>query len=327
MKKRLLLALSVTALLLTACGSNSAYESDYSYAAKASEESYFDNSYSENYAVAEEYTEDSNYDMAEYDDAVGNYGKKLVHDYNINIQAVDFDEAKKTIDKKINECNGYVENSSINNYDTSSHLSMTIRIPQERAIEFLSDAAESGNVTYQSESTTDKTLEYVDVDSRMKSYKQELEVMEDLAKRAETVDELLQIENNIADLRGQIDSFQSQLNSIDNRVSYATIYLELTEVETYSYSKPSFWLNIVTGLSDSLERSGEMIGDFIIGIPVFITGLILFLIPFSIVVFLIVKIVKFCIKSGVIKSKKKKNVSDVAANAENKVIQDEKTDN
>lgn len=313
MKTRFVLALSMVAVMLTACGS------EYEVA-----ESKASNSY---YTAGEAYTDDSYYSedlfeinssssarsadtTGEYDEAVGDYGKKLVHNYTISIQTTDFDNAKADIEKKINECGGYIENSSVSNYDLSSTLSMVIRIPQEKAEEFLYDASKSGNVTYQSENTTDKTLEYVDVDSRMKSYKQELEVMEELAKKAESVDELLQIENNIANLRGQIDSYQSQLNSIDNKVSFATISLDLTEVERYSYVKPGFWANVASGLSDSFIESADMIGDFIIRIPVFITGLILFLIPFAIVVFLVVRVIRLCTKKGLIKFKRKKKTDD-----------------
>ena len=298
MKKRLLPILIISAVVLSGCGDSS---SDYSmktdsYTAAEEAADYYDNGMS--------YSEDSA--SIEYDDAVGDYGKKLIHNYSINIQTTEYDTVTEGINKKIAECGGYIESSNMNNYDNSRRLSIMIRIPQEKAEEFLDYAGTAGNVTYSSENTTDKTLEYVDIDSRMKSYKQEIEVMEGLAKRAESVSELIEIENNIADLRGRIDSFQSQLNSIDNKVSYSTIDMNVDEVERYSYVKPGFWANVGEGLKDSLDEVGDMVSGFIVGIPIFIVGFILFLIPFSLVIIVLVSLFRLCKKLSLFGKSKKK---------------------
>ena len=333
--KKYVLPLVLGSLLLGGCGSSeSSYATsetplykgesngfvgsmqDSAMYEEVAEESYYDD-YDSQYG-------DSGADSAE--EAINNHGKKLVHTYNLSVQTTDYDEVVSAIDNRIAQYDGYVESSNMNNYDDSRNLSMTIRVPQEKAEKFLDYIGENTNVKNRSENTVDKTLDYVDVDSRMNSYKQELEVMEDLAKRAETVTELLEIENNIAEIRGQIDSYQSQLNSIDNRVSFATIYLDLSEVKEYTYTDPSFIEKIVSGLADSFGEVGDMIVGFIVAIPIFLVGFILFLIPASIVIVVIVLIVKLIIKITNKNSVKNKTV-DVKSETINDVIIENSEDN
>lgn len=322
MKKEHILSILAASLilssgLLSGCGS-SATSSDVMYQKGESNAAYAEEAVAyDDYDYSDPYSQEMS-SGENYDEAINDHGKKLVHTYNISVQTTEYDKIMSSINSKISQYEGYVESSDMNSYDERRHINMTIRIPQKNATAFLDYVGESTNVNSQSESTVDKTLDYVDIDSRMNSYKQELEVMEELAKKAETVTELIEIENNIAQLRGQIDSYQSQLNSIDNKVSYATIYIDINEVKEYTYSDPTFGEKIKEGLAESFGKIGDMVAGYIVAIPVFLVGLVLLLIPAALIIFIIVMVIK-----TIVKIVNGKNVSNSAKN--NKI--DNKTEN
>lgn len=298
MKIRLFLPIIFVSIMLVGCGSSynsadasSSYDgsmksvgttNDYNVA--ATEELAYDD--------LEETPAEGNFDSQSGIDDYNKYEKKIVYTYNITVQTQEFDTLKDALYERVQQFGGFVESSYLDSYD-SRVLSMTVRLPQEKATEFLDFIGESGNVTSQSESATDRTLEYVDIDSRLNSYNEELKTLEGLSKQAETVTELLEIENTIAEVRGNRDSLQSQLNNIDDKVNYSTIYLDLREVVEYTYSQPTFLEKIASGWSMSMSRIADMISDFIVAIPVFLVGLILFAIPAAIILFVAIKIIIF----------------------------------
>lgn len=292
-----ILAISALALLLTGCGSSDSAAENMLRADKAVAGNGFASSYE---MPAEEYYEEAAVNESgmatTHDEAVQKKGKKLIYNYDLSIQTQDFEPMVENVYSKINELGGYVESSNTSSYSDEQSINMTVRLPQDAADDFLNYVGSVGNVTSRSESVTDRTLEYVDMDARMNAYKDELNNLRALSQKAETVDELLQIENAMADVRGRIDSYQSQLNSIDDKVNYSTVSLYISEVKRYSYTKPGFWEKIAEGLAGNVDVISDMVTEFIISVPVFLVGFILFMIPFTLVLLVLVKVFQVIFK-------------------------------
>ena len=53
----------------------------------------------------------------------------------------------------------------------------------------------------------------------------------DILSNAETIEQIIALEQRWSQVRYEINSLGSQLRLLDNKVDYATVYLDLSEVE------------------------------------------------------------------------------------------------
>ena len=84
--------------------------------------------------------------------------------------------------------------------------------------------------------------------------------------------DLLQIEGRLTDVRYELESVTSQLRVYDNLVDYATIHLNLSEVQEYTpVEEETLWQRISGGFVESLKNLGnffvELFVALIVGLP------------------------------------------------------------
>lgn len=296
MKKKTFLATLVAAMILAGCGS-SASEASYNTKraaaadnlASVSTMSLGTDEYAGNSAVA------ANYDVAESAEDSFSSGStirdvdtstKIVRNMSFSVETTDMSALIDSMQAKLAELGGYVESSQVSGgnsryddgyyldsegktqYDSAytpayagrlgyTYATYTIRVPAEKLDEFAAEIESASNVTSQSASTEDITSSYVDTDSRRKSLEEELETLETMAKKAETVDEMIQIQTQISDVRYSLENIQSQLKVMDQRVAYSTVDLDITEVTVLSNvdSSSTSWTDrIADGFKTSCEN-------------------------------------------------------------------------
>ncbi len=203
---------------------------------------------------------------------VSDPSRKLIKNVNLDTETEEFDTLMQTVTEKAESLGGYIEasnvyNGSYYNGNTNRNASLTLRIPAEHLNEFLSAVAENSNVINRDESVTDVTLQYVD----MKSHKEALETEQtrllELLEKAESVEDIITIESRLSEVRYQIESMESQLRTMDNQVSYSTVYLYINEVKKLTPVKEqTTWEKISTGFMESLENVGYGFKNFFIGL-------------------------------------------------------------
>jgi Domain of unknown function (DUF4349) len=150
--------------------------------------------------------------------------RKLIKNGSLTFKVSDMAETKKQIDKLVKETNGYPSNEIQSNYDERLQSSVTVRIPAHKFDDFintilkLATKVDSKNIT-----TEDVTEEFIDTEARIKT-KKELEIRyREILKQAKTVDEILSIESNLANVRTEIESAEGKLNYLKSQVSMSTI--------------------------------------------------------------------------------------------------------
>ena len=206
--------------------------------------------------------------------------QKLIKRVNIDAETEDLEALLPQVTNKVGELGGYIENQELYNgsaYSSSRrrNVNMTIRIPADRLGEFTAQIEGTSNVVNYSESAEDVTLQYVDTESRVKALEVEQERLLELLSKAETMTDLLEIESRLTEVRYELESYASQLRALENRVSYATVYLYITQVKTYTEVEPqTVWQRIGSGFSDNLTDIGEELTDFFVWVVTFSPQLI-----------------------------------------------------
>lgn len=192
--------------------------------------------------------------------------RKIVYYASVETQTKNMEEAIETVNSLVNKTNAYIEDQSVrNNGDIyskyrSRYASLTVRVPSKNFDEFL-DGLENDNiyVTGIDRSSVDYSESYYDKESRIKSLRTQEERLLELLANAQTVEVMLQIENNLANVRYEIESLTKEMRYIDSRVDYSTITLTISEVVRYTEpdDEPT---NFIEELIEAIKDSGK---DFV----------------------------------------------------------------
>jgi len=221
-------------------------------------------------------------------------GRKWIITIDMNVETDNLDNLMENLEREIRTQGGYVEDQNIHNGSTYASrryrsASLTIRIPDEKADQFTSDISGLANVVSQNLRREDITLQYVATSSRVTALETEEARLLELLAKAETMEDLLEIEARLTDVRYELDNYTSQLRLYDNQVDYATIFLYIDEVQEYTpVEEPTFFERIKNTFSNSLEG----LGDGIVNVTVFLVGNSPYLLTFGVLAFLVVLLAK-----------------------------------
>lgn len=200
--------------------------------------------------------------------------RKLIRNMNLQVETTDFDTLLTSIQKKVAELQGYIEQSDISGNSitqmgrpSKKYASMTLRIPASQLNSFIAQVEADGNVTYKSETVSDVTLQYSDVESRLKTLRLEQDRLWELMARADTTEAIIALEARLTEVSSEIESSESRLRYLDNSVTYSTVYLSLSEVDLETPTEPETpWQQIQRGFARNLNALGSALTAFFIGL-------------------------------------------------------------
>lgn len=200
--------------------------------------------------------------------------RKLIRTVSMNVETTEFDALITSIQENVSRLNGYIERSDISGnsitsqgYSSNRYGSMTIRIPADSLNDFVTQVEADGNVTYKSENVSDVTLQYSDVESRLKTLRTEQERLWELLAIADTTEAIIALEERLTEVTIEIESSESRLRYLDNSVTYSTVTLSIDEVDTESPTQPeNIFQQIRRGFSQNLSSLLSFLSAAVIGI-------------------------------------------------------------
>lgn len=261
----LLLAL-VLALSLAACGAKSVSSDSASMELKG-------------YDVNGSALPDAEYDYAASDDgawdgqsasgtdaALAERGVKMVYTASIEMQTLEFDQAAQDIAALVESVGGYFEQKNFSNYSSGyRHASYTVRVPAEKFTDFCAQVGTLCHVTWQSDTAENISEQYYDTQSRLETAQIKLGRLQELLKKAESMEDIITIESAISETEYEIESLSGTMRHYDALVDYATVDLEVNEVYRLSGTEDapkSFGEKLGNAFTDGLAATGQALEDF-----------------------------------------------------------------
>lgn len=184
--------------------------------------------------------------------------RKLIRNGSIDFKVAEVKKTKIEIEKICKELDAYTSNESENNFGDRLQYNQTIRVPADKfdilltKIESLALKVENKNI-----STEDVTEEFIDVEARL-SAKKELETRYlEILKQAKTVEEIISVESQIANVRSEIESMQGRLEYLKNQVSLSTINVSYYETLGTDFG-------FINKLGESLREGWQNLLSFVI---------------------------------------------------------------
>ena len=273
-----LMSLLIFILAFTAsCGSSKNSESFESYTT--------DTAYSEE--IADESDDYGAYDYA--DNEVIMAERQIIKRASMDVETRDFDEAVKKVKEEVEKNGGYISGSTTGGSKTEGtrYANFTCRIPSESYENFISGSGNFGNVTYLNESEEDVTEEYIDLDARINNLEAQLEKLNELLDKAESLEDMLTIQGYITDTQYELDSYTGRMKALSRQVSFSTVNVSVDEVAVYSANKDSFASRIGNAFFGMWESFVNFLQNFVISLIYALPYLII--IAAAVVVIIVIK--------------------------------------
>jgi hypothetical protein len=143
----------------------------------------------------------------------------------------DVDQARAAMEEILKRHAGYLGELTFRApSDAGQTLEATLRIPADRLSAALAELKKLGRVESESQTGEEVTQEAVDLDARLansRNTEQRLTAL--LKQQTGRLADVLQVETEIARVRGEIERMESERKALAKRVDFATVHLTLAE--------------------------------------------------------------------------------------------------
>ncbi|MGL4791624.1 MAG: DUF4349 domain-containing protein, partial [Anaerotignaceae bacterium] len=191
--------------------------------------------------TTEEYSMDSNTSVEKeiYDGDATVYNeedRKRIKSGSMSLAVDNFEETVENIKNDVSNKNGYVENyySYVYYTDQENNISLkqgnvTIRVDKDYYEQVKGYVATLGEVESENENVLDITSQYFDTEGRLKAKRAEETRLIELLSTADNIQDIIAIEQRLAELRSDIESYEGIIKSWDKQVEFSTLSIELRE--------------------------------------------------------------------------------------------------
>jgi Tfp pilus assembly protein PilN len=194
--------------------------------------------------------------------------RKLVKQAELSIRTEDLQAVEKRLADLMQKYGAW--SSSTRLWENSSFY--TLRVPSSAYDVMLADLIGIGKLLRRSESAEDVTLKYYDLEGRLATKQELLKTFQSYLGKAGSIEEIMTVEQKIAELQQDIEWTGTQLRNLAHLVDYSTIELEIMgPASASSYPAPTLG-----------ERLGELFGSFgetASGALVVLVGILIYGVP------------------------------------------------
>ncbi len=164
------------------------------------------------------------------------FEKKIIKTGHLSMESGDLTGSRRLLDSLVKVFNGYTASDNFNDQGDRISYNLTCRIPTEQFDDFLS-AVESGpdRIMSKSVNARDVSEQYYDVKTRLENERQVEKRYLELLNRANTVKDILAIEENLGKIRQEIEAKEGRLRFLDSRVSYSVLNIYIYQKKQLKY--------------------------------------------------------------------------------------------
>ncbi len=155
--------------------------------------------------------------------------RKVIRTGRIELLVATYDDARAKIDALVAAAGGYVDSTSVNRrQDSVSDGVIVVRLPQTAFGELIPKLKDIGEVLSETTNAADITDEYVDVSARLASAQVlEKRLLELASARDGKIDQVLEVERELARVRGEIEGYEGHLRQWNDQIAMSTLTLSI----------------------------------------------------------------------------------------------------
>ncbi|MFX0580461.1 DUF4349 domain-containing protein [Nocardia nepalensis] len=212
--------------------------------------------------------------------------RKEVITGSVDITAGDPIKAAGQVTDRVREVGGRVDSRTEQpgTDDTDPQATLTVRVPADKTDKFIDGLGSLGRVTRISTNRDDVTMQWEDLDARIKALQASVDRLRTLIAGATNTADLITAEQALSSRQGELDSLTAQKRRLDDQVALSTLTIDITTEDKKSDEGPTnFWDGIVSGwhslvdwLKDAVVFTGKAIPwlGFVVVIGAVVWGLV-----------------------------------------------------
>ena len=189
---------------------------------------------------------------------------------SISVKAGSFDSSLASVRMLVEAEQGYVSGTDAQvNPVTNDQIRtgvITFMVPATKFDETIDALSKMGKVQNEHISGNDVSAQYVDLQARLANEEAQRNAMIALLAKAQTVNEIIAVQNQLGQITGQIEQLKGQIQYIEHNVAFSTISVQMTEAGAPLASAPSDNWGFVSALSDAAH-------NFVTTVNYLVTGL------------------------------------------------------
>jgi len=194
--------------------------------------------------------------------------RKIVRNGYLTLEVMDIAETMDGVAEVADELGGYVVSSDKHERDNRTFGSVTFRVPADRfddAFDRLRQLAI--DVPYEMTESRDVTEEYTDLEAQLHNLEAAEAQYLALLDRAETVEDILAVQRELSNLRGQIERVKGRMQYLERTSDMALIEVSLRETE--ALAGPWSVINTLKSAVRGLITVGKVLASVFIWLGIF----------------------------------------------------------
>lgn len=211
--------------------------------------------------------------------------RKILRDANLTLEVSKPEEAQRKITSVAESLGGFVVTSESKQRQTAEgatqelEVNLVIRVPALQFGPALDQIRATGNRVVQEKITgQDVTEEFIDLEAHLKTQKAlELQFLE-IMKQAHKVEDALEVQRQIAEVRTEIEKLEGRKRFLENRASLSTITVSLQTPTAIAVNTSGFGRDVREAVADSVQLA--------IGIVLFLIRFVIVMIPVFLLIIL-----------------------------------------
>lgn len=153
--------------------------------------------------------------------------RKMIHDLSLTLEVTNINDTVTSVSQEVQKLQGYVISSRQSGSDNHSSAYLTAKIPADNLSVLRDSFPAWGKVLDQELFTNDITNQYYDSQTRLQVLEAQEKRYLEILNQAQTVDDVLKVENSLVNIRQQIEQLKGQLKLWNNQVDYSTVNLQI----------------------------------------------------------------------------------------------------
>ena len=189
---------------------------------------------------------------------------------SLAIVVKDFAASRSSVDTIVERHHGYSAQLNVTNPENAARaLEGSLRVPAAELSGAVRDLRALGRVENESQSGEEVTRQHEDLVARLRNAREtERRFIAILQQRTGKVGDVLQVEEHIARVRGDIERMEAEQKALERRVDFATIELRLTEEYKAALNPPA--ASVATRLHNAFVAGYHGARETLLGIILFL---------------------------------------------------------
>lgn len=170
-----------------------------------------------------------------------NFDRRIIKSADLGLQAENVRGSAERVQGVASRYGGSVLNSSVDERGKDIYAKLVVSVPAQDFDDALEDLRSlPGKVTKDSISGQDVTEEFVDLESRERNLLAAEESLLELYERAESVEDTLIVERELANVRGQIEQVQGRMKFLESRTEFSRISIDIATIPAPNKPEPGW---------------------------------------------------------------------------------------